>query len=896
MGFLEKIRRGLATLTGKGRREAEMDAEIRMHLELRTEKYIAAGMSAAEAKLAAWRTFGGVEQIKERARDQWGGAWLGHLVQDLRYGSRMLLKWPVFSMIAVLSLALGIGAATAIFSLVNAVLLGSLPVPNPQELRVVNWSATATHMAYWGVSDGSDGRQMGADFSYPALNSLRKQCADQAEIFGYVPTYEGVIARARHEAVIAKGLMVSGNFFSGLGVRPLLGNLISDEDDTPGAAPKVVISYRWWEQQFELDPGVLGQQVVLNGKNFTVIGVLPRGFAGVRTGSEIDDLYFPISAQPHLAPQNWHVNSPGFWWVALMARLKPGVKQAQFQAALDVAFKAEASKFLTQPGIQLTDGRDGTDENRGELHNVLLPLFGVVGIVLIVTCANLAGLLLARGAARHHELAIRVAVGASRWRLVRQLLTECVLLSSIGGGLGLLLAFWGKNAVSRILAGSPEGLQYDTAMDGKVLGFAVIATLLTGILSGVYPALRAGARDPLGGLKDRTGIGMSRLRVGHFLVAAQICLSLFLMVGAGLYVRTLVNLFGIDPGFAIKNVLIFRVSPANAGFKEAQSTAYYGKVQNSLAAIPGVESASLIPYPMLANTLDFANFTIPGHPSKDGTEPSAHAMTVGETFFATMGIQVTAGRALRAADSLDAPKVLVVNESFVRQYFSGQFPIGQSLRIGGADWQIVGVCHDTKYIRLKEESPVTVYFPFRQHALGSAYFAVRTALPPRAVATAVRRAVVGVDPNIPLDDLSTQEELRDRTIGPERTVVALCGSLAMLTVLLSCIGLYGLMSYDVARRTSEVGVRMALGATRWQIFEPLLRGALIMAGAGIAIGVPLSLALTRIFCTNLYGLTPTDPATFCGAAILMLVVALIAASVPASRAARIDPIIALRCE
>jgi predicted permease len=299
---------------------------------------------------------------------------------------------------------------------------------------------------------------------------------------------------------------------------------------------------------------------------------------------------------------------------------------------------------------------------------------------------------------------------------------------------------------------------------------------------------------------------------------------------------------------------------------------------------------------MLANTFAFTNFTIPNHPSKAGIEPGARTMTVGEAFFTTMGIRIVAGRELRAADSHDTPKVLVVNEAFAQKYFPGQDSVGETLRLGNADWQIVGVCHDTKYVRLKQEAPETVYFSFRQQALGSAYFAARTALSPRAVAAAVRKAVAAVDPNIPLDDLSTQQELRDRTIGSERTIVALCGSLAVLTILLSCIGLYGLMSYDVARRTGEVGIRMALGATRWQIFEPIVREAIFLAGAGIAIGVPLALALTRVFCTNLYGLTPMDPLTFCGAAALMLAVVLVAASIPARRAAGIDPIVALRCE
>jgi predicted permease len=896
MRLSARIRNRLRSLFGRGRLEAEMDAEMQMHLELRTEKNIAAGMSPVEAGYAARRGFGGVEQIKENARDQRSGVWLGYFLQDLRYGVRMLFKWPVFSIVAILSLALGIGAATAIFSLVNAILLGSLPVPNPQELHVINWSSTACHMAYWGVSGSGDGRQTGEDFSYPAFLALRKQCASQAEIFAYVPTYEGVIARARHEAVIAQGLMVSGNFFSGLGIHPLIGNLLTDQDDHPGAAPKVVISYRWWQQQFNLDPDVLGQQVVLNGRNFTVVGVLPRGFTGVRTGSVITDLYFPISVQPQLAPANWRVNSQAYWWVALMARLKPGVSGAQLMAGLEVTFKGNVEKFLTQPEILLFDGRDGPDENRGQYQNVLLPLLGVVGIVLVVTCANLAGLLLARGAARQHELAIRAAVGASRTRLIRQLLTECVLLSSIGGGFGLLLAVWGRTAISRILAGSLEGLHYDTAMDRKVLGFAVLVTLLTGVLSGLYPALKAGSLNPLVGLRDRASVGLSRFRVGHVLVVAQICLSLILIVGAGLYIRTLVNLSRINPGFAIENVLLFRLNPGNAGFNPARISEYYTKVQDEIVGIPGVTSASLIPFPLLANTTDYGNFTIPNKPPKRGVEPSTHVLTVGERFFTTMGIPILAGRELRAADSIDAPKVLVVNEAFVRKYFTGENPVGQTLMFGNVDWQIVGVCADTKYVRLQQAGPEAVYFSFRQRSNGSAYFAVRTALAPMGIATAVRKAVAAVDPDIPLDDLSTQAELRDRTIGPERTMVALCGSLGVLTILLSCIGLYGLISFDVSRRMGEVGIRMALGATRWQIVEPVLRGAFFLAGAGIAIGVPAALALTRVFCTNLYGLAPSDPLTFCSAALLMLALALVSASIPAIRAARVDLMAALGCE
>ncbi|MGA7726757.1 MAG: ABC transporter permease [Opitutaceae bacterium] len=896
MRLLNRLRNCVRSLFGGGNLETDMDAEIRMHLELRAEKFMAAGMSPTEAEFAARRSFGGLERIKEEVRDQWAGVWLGQLMQDLRYGIHMMLKGPMFSFIAVLSLALGIGAATAIFSLVNAVLLGSLPVPNPQDLRVLKWGASATHMAYWGVSDGTPGHEIGEDFSLPALRALRTECADQAEILGYVPTYEGILARARHETVTAQGLMVSGNFFSALGVHPLFGTLINDQDDHPGAAPKVVISYRWWDQQFGLDPGVLGEQVLLNGRSFTVVGVLPRGFTGVRTGSQMTDLYFAISVQPHVAPAGWRVNAPDFWWVALMARLKPGVSDAQFKAVLDVSLRRASDKVLTHPEALLSEGRDGPDENRADYQRVLLPLLGVVGIVLIITCANLAGLLLARGAARRHELAIRIAIGASRWRLVSQLITECLLLSSIGGSLGLLVSLFGKSAVSRILAGSREGLRYDTSTDLKVIGFAIGVTLLTGLFSGIYPALRAGSRDPLLGLKDQAVTGNSRLRIGHFLVMAQVCLSLLLIVVAGLYVRTIINLTRIDPGFVVRNVLLFHVNPSNAGFKEGQNRAYYAKVQDALASIPGVESASLIPYPFLANTFDVDSFTIPGQPTKGGPDPSAHIMVVGERFFSTMSIPLMEGRELRESDSDSAPKVLVVNEAFARKYFPGKIPVGQVITFGGTDWQVVGVCRDTKYVRLNVDAPVTAYFSFRQKTPGTAYFALRTALPPLAMAMAVRKAVAAVDINIPLDDLTTQEDLRNQTIGVERTIVALCGSLAALTVLLSCIGLFGLISYDVARRTAEVGVRMALGATRGQIFTSILKVALVLAGAGVAVGVPLAMALTRIYCTNLYGLTPTDPITFCGSVGIMLAVALLAASVPASRAARIDPMAALRRE
>ncbi len=450
-----------------------------------------------------------------KIRDQHGGRWLAQLLQDLRQGGRILRKSPGFTAIAVLSLALGIGAGTAIFSLINAILLSSLPVPNPQELRVINWYG-ANEMAtrrMGGMSTGGPGGQAKWDcFSHPAFLALRQQCAAQADIFAYVPL-RGITARAQREAVAAEGCLVSDNFFSGLGVRPVIGDLIGGASERGTGDTAAVISYSWWERQFALDPGVLGRPIVLNGHSFTIVGVLPRGFRGVRPASD-EDVYVSLSAETSLEPDWLPASTPSFWWMALMARVRPGVGDAQFQAAMDGALKGATESFEKLPPKSLVaDGSGGMDGNRSDYQKNLLLLLGVVGVVLLVACANLAGLLLARGVARQHEFSVRIALGAGRGRLVRQLLTESILLSAIGGGLGTLLALWGRMVLSRLLAGSANGLHYDTALDLRVLGFAAGVSLVTALLSGLLPSLRgadrsAGRAQGSGGLRD--GVPPSR--------------------------------------------------------------------------------------------------------------------------------------------------------------------------------------------------------------------------------------------------------------------------------------------------------------------------------------------------------------------------------------------------
>jgi predicted permease len=819
------------------------------------------------------------------------------MFNDLRYAFRMLLKSPGFTAVAVLSLAIGIGASTAIFSLVNAILLRSLPVPNPHELRVLQWSGNDTKPMRGTGSLDTDPvtKRSTADMvSHPLFVSLREQCSAQADIFGYYELH-GTTARAKREAFVAEGLMVSDNFLSGLGVRPVLGRLLDAQDNRAGATPTVVICYGWWANEFGLDPGVLGQTVTLNGTSCTVVGVLPSEFGGMGTGAGIE-FYVPMCAQPQLAA-SWPLAATDRWWVHMAARIKPGTSDAQLQAAMDIAFAREAEQFMKNPKVVIEDGRGGTNYDRKYYREPLLLLLSVVGVVILAACANLAGLSLARGASRQHDFAVRAAIGAGRWRLMRQSLTENLLLAILGMLFGIILAIWGRVAISQLVVGSTERLSYDTSLDLRVLGFALGIALLTALLSGLLPALRAARVDPMEGLKSRTALGAPKLWAAKVLVAVQVALSVLLLSGAGLFVRTLVNLVRINPGFATENLLLFQVNPSAAGYGAAQNAEFYDRAQTALAAIPGVRDVALSQFPLLSGMASGGGFfTLPGRPGDATARPRALRLTVSERFFSTLEIPILLGRGFTSADVDAAPKVVVVNEAFTRKHLAGENPIGQVLKVDEVTWEIVGVCRDAKYANIKQEAPPTVYFSFRQDRVASAYFAVRTSLPPLAVVKAARRVVSGIDPNMPLANITTQTRVRDDSIRSERTFATLCGALAGLAVLLSCVGLYGLMAYNVARRTSEIGVRMALGASRSQISWPILKSAMLTTIAGVAVGLPVALALTRIVEAMLYGVEPRDPLTLTGSTIALMAVAAFAAWIPARRAARVDPMVALRSE
>ena len=876
----------------------EIDEELRFHLEQRAVENAAAGMSQEAAARDARRRFGNVQSIREQCRDAKRTAFIGDLGRDLRFGLRQLRRSPVFTLVAVTSLALGIGAATAIFALVHGVLLRSLPVPNPHELVVVRWSGTDPTIGnFMGTQDSDRAKHVTGDaVSFPIFQSVRQQVADAADVFGFVELLElGTTVQARHEPFAAAGLMVTDNLFTGLGAGTAIGRPLGPEDAAGSTGPTVLITYDWWLREFNLDPGVLGQSLTLNGHPFTIVGVLPRGFPSLLAGSR-PEFYVPMTAQPHLLPM-WPLASPDRWFVRLMARVKPGAGQARAQAAIDVAFRREAEAFMTQPRADVSEGRTGFSYQREHYRRPLLLLLSIVGLVVLVACANLAGLMLARGAARHHEFAVRTALGAGRWRLVRQSLTESVLVASIGCALGVPIAMWGKAVVSRLLAASPDGLLYDTSLDLTVLAFALGAALVTALLSGSLPALRAWGSEPLTGLKARSAVGSPKLRLGKVLVVAQVALSVLLLTGAGLYARTLLNLVRVQPGFVTESVLLFKVSPRTAGLRGIKTVGFYENAQRALAAIPGVRAVTFTQNALLSGTMSGGSFfTLAGQ--ADGPEPRAFKHTVGDTFFATMGIPIVLGRELRPSDADGAQKVVVVNQEFARRYLVGRSPLGQTLNVKGdpVGWQIVGVCQDTKYTGVRDDIPPTVYFSFRQDFISFASVAVRTSGPPLAAVSDVRRAVASVNPLIPLAGVTTLLEMREASIAQERLFASLCAALAALAVLLSCIGLYGLTAYNVARRTHDIGIRLALGATRAGITWSVLREAAMLTIVGLALGLPVTLLAGGLVRHQLFGVPPADPLTMAASAALLLVVAVFSAWVPGRRAARVDPVQALKCE
>ncbi len=824
---------------------------------------------------------------------------------DVKYALRQLRQSPGFAAVAILSLALAIGANTAIFSVINGVLLKSLPVPNPEALRVIGWRSPDFSVS--GLTSDSRGRTESGgfwmSFAYPTYREFAEQAEGFSDVFAFSFLQDSLTVRARGIASVAHGLMVSGNFFEGYGTRVLIGRPIRPEDDHPGADPVAIITYRFWRRHYDLDPQVLGQTFMVNNASFTIVGVLPRSHRGPLSGDPTD-FYLPITAQPQILSRDLLTQSDE-WWVRIMGRLEPGTNEGQARASLEALFRqtlATPGTHVDRPEILLEEGKRGLGMAYFGDPFVLMFLQALVGVVLLVACVNMASLLLSRGASRRHEMSVRAALGAGRWRLVRQSLAESLVLSLGAAAVALLLSVGIKAAITGSLTGLLREAQSDLeymgnpsaridlaqGIDGRVLLFTLGVGLLTTFLFGLLPALRAARVDPCAELKANAGRGAPRLRLGKMMVATQVALSMLLVTGGVLLTRTVLNLHKVDPGYDPENLLVFRLSPSEASRGWRNLAGCFDSVRAGIRQIPGVRSVALAS----VEGYWYTECSIPGLP---GEAPELPTYIVSDGWLDTMGIPLLAGRDFTPADTDAAQEVVIVNKAFAREFFPDESVLGRLLETERGPRRIVGLCADHKR-ELRWEASPAIYFYTGQWLGRSMGFVVRSVLEPLSLVPAVRQTVAQLDPGIPLEGVTTQELRLKESLVLERTLAALCVSLALLTLGVCCIGLYGLMAYNVARRTSEIGVRMALGARAVDVAGPVLHEAAVLALAGALMGVPLALALGQVLSALAFGVAPHDPVTMIISGLILLAVATGAAWIPARRAARIDPMEALRYE
>jgi predicted permease len=831
---------------------------------------------------------------------------IADLWQDLRFGARMLRKQPGFTLIAILTLALGIGANTAVFSLVDAMLLRSLPVRDPAALVQFKWAAGDSFrgFSYNGEANREDlpGLRVATSFAPATYELLRTQNQTLSGVLAYTPI-DQLNVNVGGQAEIASGQAVTGNYHQSLGVPPLLGRVLTMEDANADAPAVAVLSYRFWQRRFGGKAKAVGQQINVNNKPVTIVGITPPAFMGTQNDGQAPDVTIVLDGA--------QLRQPAFWWLRVLGRLKPGVTPAQAQAELTGIFAQSAlnerrqSIPVTQndlPRLLVAPGQRGETDWTRDHNQSLYLLMTVVALVLLIACANVANLLLARAVGRRKEIAVRLALGAGRFRLMRQFLTESLLLALLGGVFGIVLAHWGRDLLLTLRFPGREMSALATTLDWRVLAFTMSLSLLTGIVFGLVPAWQATRLDLTPALKDtgRSSSAASRSRLSRALVVAQVALSLLLLTGAGLFVRTLRNLQQVNTGFEAQNLLLFRVDPRLSGHQSEQIPPLYQRLFARLEAVPGVQAVSFSRHPLLAGSSGSRGAFFAGQNTSPTDPPDVYIHIARANFLATMNTPLLQGRSLSEQDNAQAPKVAVINQALARQFFPNQNPLGQRFGFDPSQTnqiEIVGVAQDAKYDSLREATPPTIYLSWLQEArIGQMNFEVRTVGDPLSLLPAIRQAVRDVDGNLPLFDVKSQVEQIAQRLAQERLFAALLSFFGALALLLAALGLYGLLAHAVAERTHELGIRMALGAQARDVIRLVIGQGLRLVLPGIVLGLVGAYAATRLVKTFLYGVAPADWLTFSGTALLLLLVALVACWLPARRATNVDPWQALRSE
>ncbi len=902
----------LRGISGRRRRAFDLRNEIRLHLAMEERENLESGMPPDEAHYAALRRFGNLTLAQERSREMWIWNTVETLLQDLRYALRMLAKTPGFTAVAVLTLALGIGANTAIFSFTDQVLLRTLPVPNPQQLVVLR-SPGPTPGHY-----SCDIDNCAQSFSYPIYKELREHTSVFSGLLACADVDVNVSGHGATEA--ARGALVSGNYFETLEVQPALGRVFSANDETAAGADLVaVLSYGYWTKHFGADPSILNKPLTVNGSALTVIGVARKGFDGVQIG-ESPDIFIPVTMKTQMMPTEGHtLEDRSDFWLPVLGRLKPGMTPARAQAELQPVYAAllkedakvrgdfsgrGLKRYESKP-LLLVSGSHGRAVLQDDAETPLLVLVGMVGLVLLIACANLASLLVARGEARQREMAVRLAMGAGRLRLVRQLLTESLLIGMAGGAAGIALASWCLNAMVGAIPPDVGMSGLEAGLNQHVLWFAIGVTLLTSVLFGLAPALRSTRVDLQATLKDQgssVSEGRSNIRLRKVLIISQVALTAVLLAGAGLLARTLMNLEHANLGVNPEHILQFSVEPDLNGYSPVRTMSLADSARRQIGALPGVRSVAASSIAMFSDDDTGFNITPQGYTMKPDEDTNVLADWISPDYFSTLETPLIAGREFTDADTAASPKVCIINEKLAQRFFAGRNPIGMHIARGAGnhvhpDIEIVGVVANSKWDSPRSDVVPFMYMPYSQESdLGSLAFYVRTERDPGTMAASVHSVMQELDANLPVNNMQRLAAQVDESMFNDRLVAVLSISLALLAALLAALGLYGVLAYVVARRTREIGIRMALGGQRSDIVRLVLGQGARLTLVGGAIGIVAALAVTRLAASLLYGVSAYDPLTFLGVVILLAVVAGAACYIPARRASNVDPMVALRYE